>query len=101
MDFQQGRAWNEDGWFAPLNHALRGITAEQAAWRETLSTNSILDIVHHLVFWNEWYLQRFKQPSVPPIEISNAETFKRGGNHGGEMTWEGLQQKLDGLLTID
>ncbi|TGE35345.1 DinB family protein [Desulfosporosinus fructosivorans] len=90
---------NQNGWFAPLNVALRGITAEQAAQRGGQSTNSILGIVHHLVFWNERYLQRFKLGAVLPLDISNAETFEYIDS--GEIIegWDDLRQKLDHLFT--
>ena len=90
---------NQDGWFAPLNFALRGLTADLAIQRDRQSVNSILGIVHHLVFYNELYLQRFKQGSVPKTVVSIAETFEY--NNPGELVevWDGLRQRLDDLFT--
>lgn len=89
---------NQDGWFAPLNVALRGLTADLAVQRVRESVNSILGIVHHLVFYNERYYQRFKQGSVPKIVKSISETFEY--NDSGEITeiWDDLQKKLDNLF---
>jgi len=89
---------NQDGWFAPMNVALRGLTADLAVQRVRQSVNSILGIVHHLVFYNERYLQRFKQGSVPKIVKSISETFEY--NDSGEITevWDDLQKKLDNLF---
>jgi len=89
---------NKDGWFAPLNVALRGLTADLAAQRSRQSANSILGIVHHLVFYNERYLQRFKQGSVPKIVTSIAETFEY--NDSGEIAevWNDLRQRLGDLF---
>jgi uncharacterized damage-inducible protein DinB len=86
---------NEDGWFAPLKVALRGVTAEQAAQCGVGSSNSIYGIVHHLVFWNERYLQRFNEGTVLPLEISNSETFQ---SNGVSVPWDELQMKLDNVL---
>ncbi|MDR3490764.1 MAG: DinB family protein [Gammaproteobacteria bacterium] len=89
---------NQNGWFAPLNVALRELTTDLAVQRRRQSTNSILGIVHHLVFYNERYLQRFKQDSVPKIVKSIAETFEY--NDSGEIAevWDDLRNKLDNLF---
>ncbi|AET67837.1 DinB family protein [Desulfosporosinus orientis DSM 765] len=88
---------DQDGWFAPLSVALRGLTAEQAAKNVGQSTNSIFGIVHHLVFWNERYLQRFKDSSLPPLKISNVETFVKDPGEIVER-WDDLYQRLDNLF---
>ena len=90
---------HQDGWFAPLNVALQGLTAEQAAQRAGQSANSILGIVHHLIFWNERYLQRFKQKMVLPLDISNAKTFENRDSDGIIENWDDLKLKLDSILT--
>ncbi|WP_019121562.1 DinB family protein [Brevibacillus massiliensis] len=86
---------NQDGWFAPLKVALRGVTAEQAVQGGKGSSNSIYGIVHHLVFWNERYLQRFHEGNLPPLEISNSETFQ---SNEMSASWDELQMKLDNVL---
>ncbi|WP_407313393.1 DinB family protein [Desulfosporosinus sp. SB140] len=90
---------NQDGWFVSLNVALRGLTAEQAAQRGRQSANSILGIVHHLVFWNERYLRRFNRETVLPLDISNAETFEYKDADEIIERWDDLRQRLDNLLT--
>lgn len=86
---------NQDGWFAPLNVALQGLTAEQAAKRVGQSGNSIYGIVNHLVFWNERYLQRFKQGIMLPLDISNAETFENKDSDEIILNWDDLKLRLD------
>ncbi len=90
---------NQEGWFAPLNVALRGLTADLAIQRRRQSVNSILGIVHHLVFYNELYLLRFKQGSVPKIEKSIAETFEYSDSREIALVWDDLRKKLDNLFT--
>lgn len=61
------------------------------------STNSIFGIIHHLVFCNERYLQRFKDSSLPPLKISNAETFVKDSDDI-VGSWDDLHQRLDNLF---
>lgn len=89
---------NQDGWFAPLNIALGGLTSEQAAKGGVQSENSIIGIVRHLVFWNERYLQKFEQGIVSPLEISNAKTFENIDSDERADDWNNLRQRLDNLL---
>ena len=75
---------NQADWFVPLVTALEGITPAEAAAKNNQQNNSIEEIVHHLIYWNELYLNRFKDPAFSFPEIPNDETFK---NHSG-LTWE-------------
>ncbi len=90
---------NQDGWFAPLSFAQRGLTADQAVQKPVQSANSILGIIRHLVFWNERYLQRFKEGAVPPLEISNAKTFERSDSCEVEGDWDNMRQKSENVFT--
>jgi uncharacterized damage-inducible protein DinB len=85
---------NQDGWFAPLEFALRGVAADQAVQRGLRSSNSILGIVKHLIFWNERYLLRFQRGSLPPLEISNDETFQYNVPDEILENWDPLKSKL-------
>ncbi|RKL64693.1 hypothetical protein CR203_24945 [Salipaludibacillus neizhouensis] len=49
-----------DTWFVSLNTALEGLSSEQASCKSKDSTNSILEIVNHLYFYNQLELNRFK-----------------------------------------
>jgi uncharacterized damage-inducible protein DinB len=77
-------------WFVPLETAIEGITPSQAAAKYNPQNNSIEEIVHHLIYWNELYLNRFKDPEFSFSEISNDETFK---NPFG-LTWEQACKKI-------
>ena len=52
--------YDENGWFVALKNAVKNLTAEQAIWKTENLDNSIWEIVHHLNFYNEAYLKRFK-----------------------------------------
>ncbi|MFM1653331.1 DinB family protein [Brevibacillus sp. B_LB10_24] len=87
---------NQDGWFAPLNFVLRGVTEEQAVQGGKGSSNSIYGIVRHLIFWNERYLKCFNEGDLPPLEIvTNSETFQESGM---SASWDELQMRLDDVL---
>ena len=86
---------HKDGWFPPLNVALRGLTADQVTQSGEQSANSIIGIIRHLVFWNERYLQRFKEGSLPPVKISNAKTFEQGVFSEVDDNWDNMLQRLN------
>ncbi|WP_181873698.1 DinB family protein [Paenibacillus prosopidis] len=83
-------AFQRDGWNPPLMKALEGLNERQANWRpETGVSNTILEIVTHLIFYKEQLLQRLLgfEPSEPS---SNDVTFTASG----EQTWEQVVAKL-------
>lgn len=49
-----------DDWVFPLDQALEGISAEQAAWRPGPDLMGIWDIVLHLAVWNENIVERIE-----------------------------------------
>lgn len=85
--------WNQADWFVPLETAIEGITPSQAAAKHNPKNNSIEEIVHHLIYWNELYLNRFKDPEFSFSEISNDETFKNPG-----LTWEQACKKIKNIF---
>lgn len=85
---------NEPNWFVPVERALDGLTEEQAN-EKSGNSNSIREIVNHLIFWNERYLSRFKgNPAVKKIE-SNDETF----HSENSQDWESAKERLSAVLT--
>ncbi|MFC0273843.1 DinB family protein [Metabacillus herbersteinensis] len=74
----------EQTWFASLDVALKGVTAEQAVWHDGSFENSIVEIVKHLIFWNERCLQEFSGQSVSDEEFTNQSTFFK--EHSKELT---------------
>ncbi|WP_026677507.1 DinB family protein [Fictibacillus gelatini] len=87
--------YNENSWFVALKNALEGLTAEQASWKETDGTNSIREIVNHLVFYHERWLNRFKGIEVPPAEGINDMTFE----NADEECWESTVKRLNANLS--
>jgi uncharacterized damage-inducible protein DinB len=84
---------NEPNWFVPIDRALEGLTLKQASEKSGVS-NSVWEIVNHLIFWNERYLERFKgNTSVRKIE-SNDETFENENNRD----WETAKNRIFTVL---
>lgn len=92
--YQLKAVCNKADWFVPLETAIEGITPAQAAAKHNQQNNSIEEIVHHLIYWNELYLNRFKDPGFSFSEISNDETFK---NPFG-LTWEQACKKIRNIF---
>ncbi|MFG6494853.1 DinB family protein [Fictibacillus sp. UD] len=85
---------NEPNWFVPIDRALDGLTAEQAKGKSG-DSNSIWEIVNHLIFWNERYLQRFQGKTVTRKIESNDETFR----NENKENWDAAKNELFAVLT--
>jgi uncharacterized damage-inducible protein DinB len=89
--------YDENGWFVALKNAVKDLTAEQAIWKTENLDNSIWEIVHHLNFYNEAYLMRFKGIDyVYPI-TNNDETFSSAENVT-EGAWQTEIEKFDSIM---
>ena len=90
--------YDENGWFVALKNALQNLTAEQAIWKAENSDNSIWEIVHHLNFYNEAYLKRFKGIDyVYPIS-ENSETFS-SAETATEDAWRAELERFDSIMS--
>jgi uncharacterized damage-inducible protein DinB len=85
---------NKNGWFVSFQNAVAGLTPEQAAWKSSESDNSIWELVNHLVFWSERYLNRFKGIPIQEMEGNNDTTFinKR-------LEWQEVVDKFNAVMT--
>lgn len=52
----QINSWEENTWFVSLLNSIDGLTEEQANWKPNETSNSISEIVNHLIFYNQRYL---------------------------------------------
>jgi len=75
---QFNTCFDTNGWFVATKNAIAGVTAEQAAWKPEGADNSIHEIINHLNFYNNAYLQRFKAIDFEYSTNDNDETFDRG-----------------------
>lgn len=52
---------NDPSWHLPFLQAVEGVAEEDAFWRPAPGCHSIAEITHHLLYWNEIWLTRFKE----------------------------------------
>src|SRR5262249_60066203 len=81
-------AHNHEDWFVPVNIAIEGLTAEQANWKGETENHSIVQLVNHLIFWNQQYLAKFKGDKPTAFNGDNKETLNAVGLRSEEHTSE-------------
>lgn len=84
----------ENEWFASLDQALHGVIAAEAAWTSSGISNSIWQIVNHLIFWNEDVIHRINGTENPHKAEGNDETFGNPGDPEDEIGWAQTVQRL-------
>ncbi|OCA81579.1 hypothetical protein A8F94_22165 [Bacillus sp. FJAT-27225] len=92
---QLNATYNESGWFTALKDALNGVTFEQAIWRANENSNSIWGNVRHLVYWSEFFLEKYNPGSVEEIlQLENARTFDVPEEEKNEENWKREVERL-------
>jgi hypothetical protein len=86
---------NHEEWFVPVKIAIEGLTAEQASWKDETENHSIVQLVNHLIFWNQQYLAKFKGDKPTVFNGDNKETFAGPD----KASWEASVKQLDEVLT--
>ena len=54
---------NDPSWYVPFSESVEKLTEEQAFWKPTEDSNSIAEIVQHLLYWNQHGKQGTKNPT--------------------------------------
>jgi len=85
---------NAKNWFVPVNTALEGLTATQAAWKDK-GNHSSGQLAYHLLFWNERQLKDFKGEKNDNFTGNNEETFDKFD----QAQWANIVKRLDQVLT--
>ncbi|MNV03897.1 DinB superfamily protein [compost metagenome] len=82
---------NDPSWYVPFEVAVKNLSEEEAFWKVTEASNSIAEIVQHLLYWNETWQTRYKEKSVhavPSVDNNNTFVVAEG------VTFQELQQQL-------
>lgn len=82
-------------WFVPANIAVKGLTAEQASWRDSKGNHSVGQLAYHLVFWNKQNLARLKGEKPESFSGNNDETFDKFD----PKNWNETVQQLDQVMS--
>ncbi|PAE23940.1 MULTISPECIES: DinB family protein [Bacillaceae] len=90
--------WHENEWFASIDQALHEVTAAEAAWRSSGNSNSIWQIVNHLIFWNEDITHRIEGTENPRKAQDNEVTFGNPGDPEDESGWAQTVQRLNDVM---
>ncbi|MDQ0971445.1 hypothetical protein QFZ31_001323 [Neobacillus niacini] len=51
---------NEQSWYIPFSESVKNLTEVEAFWKVGEESNSIAEIVQHLLYWNETWQTRYK-----------------------------------------
>ncbi|CDQ41369.1 hypothetical protein M948_21010 [Virgibacillus sp. CM-4] len=85
-----------DGWFVSFQTAVKDLTEEDASKISMDETNSIREIINHLIYYNEKHLNRFKQMEDKDHPLQTIkETFHNNENH----SWDAALLKIDSLYS--
>lgn len=84
---------NKD-WFVPAMVAVKGLTAEQANWKDGKGNHSVGQLTYHLLFWNKRNLMNLKGEKPGQFSGNNDETFD---NFDGKK-WEETVKELDAVM---
>ncbi len=85
--------WDREGWEAPLAHALKGLTAKEAAWRPAGGANTIWQTLNHLNHYDERTLAELTGGTPPPQAADNDATFSAPGDPADEAGWQQAVQR--------
>lgn len=91
---QFANSYDENGWFVATKNAIKGVTAAQADWKPDGADNSIHELINHLNYYNNAYLQRFKGEVYEYKVADNDETFDKGE----APSWEAEAARFDAIM---
>lgn len=86
---------NSEEWFVPVDVAVKGLTPEQAAWRDAKGNHSVGQLVYHLWFWDRQSLLILTGKPRDKFSGNNDDTFN---NYDPKKFDETLKQ-LDDVMT--
>ncbi|MEK4441488.1 MULTISPECIES: DinB family protein [Niallia] len=87
---------NDPSWYVSFSESVVNLTEEEAFWKPNDESNSIAEIVQHLLYWNETWQTRYKEShvnAVAPINDNN-ESFVIPEN----ITFAALKKSLLAVL---
>jgi len=85
----------EADWFAPIDAALDGVTAEQANWQPPNGGHSVGQLAYHLLFWNRRTLNTLRGIQNDKFSGDNTETFDKFDS----KQWAETVKQLDQVMT--
>lgn len=65
---------NDPSWYIPFSESVENLSEEGAFWKPSENSNSIAEIVQHLLYWNQTWQTRYQKShvnAVPSIGNNN------------------------------
>lgn len=90
---QFSHCYDENGWFVAVRNAVEGVTTDQAEWKPDGSDHSIRELIAHLRYDVNVYLQRLKGVDYRHTAADNDETFL-----SSEENWQAELELFDAVL---
>ena len=82
------QGYDHKSWHGPiLKGALRGISAEQAAWRPKPSRHNIWELAIHAAYWKYSVLRRLR-PEADRFPVPGSNWFPRPQGEPSEKAWK-------------
>jgi uncharacterized damage-inducible protein DinB len=82
------QGYDHKSWHGPiLKGALRGISAEQAAWRPKPSRHNIWELAIHAAYWKYSVLRRLR-PDADRFPVPGSNWFPRPQGEPSEKAWK-------------
>lgn len=95
--FQFARCFDENGWFVAIRNSIEGLGVEQAALKpDGTDGNCIWELLSHVTYYNNAYLQRFKGIDHEYDVENNDQTFSVG--EYDEAAWRADVEKFDQVM---
>ena len=92
---QFGVCFAVNGWFVAVKNAIAGVTAKQAAWKADGTSNSIWELLAHINYYNNAYLERFQDREFEYKISDNDETFTQTGS---EDDWRAEVERFEQIM---
>ncbi|OKP95629.1 DinB family protein [Paenibacillus sp. P46E] len=65
---------NDPSWYVTFTESVQGLSEDEALWKADEDSNSIAELVQHLLYWNQTWQTRYHEASVqavPSVESNN------------------------------
>ncbi len=88
--------FEKEAWQPPLGMAVRGLTAEQAAWKPSPERHSIWQIVRHVILWKRASLQAWAGDPPDYKQLTRDDWQEAAGD---QSAWEADVRALNDTHT--
>ena len=58
---------NDPSWYIPFSESVENMSEEEAFWKPNENSNSIAEIVQHLLYWNQTWQTRYQKSHVDAV----------------------------------